>query len=474
MRKDKGFSGRFTRWQQQSLDTSFRRQDTDIVITQRLCVFFHIEVTAHLANQALRTEAYQIQDEDLESQHHHLAGDYAEIFSGHQYPSYIGDISTCLHLVQEAARQSLSERRRHIARILKTLQAENTAGNALLLRLQPYLPDPVPLQRRFTATRPGLRRSDLDTSLSSKPLRRTIYPLIPGFQNPGPWTFAAGGGGASYQEAFPPSPDILPPPPLTIPISPPSPKPTYLDVYPSSPVNTPPSPDPTHLEAYPTSPSNYTSTLIDTFITNPLTLSGTFSITLTLDPLPLPQSPDRYEDDYGSDDPHARTDYEYGLTDLPDDEGDLLRDLYALQTQYGWDEDLYDSQGSPSLDELPVWVERTDYHMCLTDVPDDEGDLSRDLYALQTNHAEDSEGNASEDQYSYSDNYGGGERGDSPEDEASRSTSGGDTSADERSDPYAYPYTDSPPDSPRSASPDPDPYPYAYHFDGGSDSDSDY
>ena len=31
-------------------------------------------------------------------------------------------------------------------------------------------------------------------------------------------------------------------------------------------------------------------------------------------------------------DPFSRTDYQYGLTDVPDDEGDLSRDLYALQT----------------------------------------------------------------------------------------------------------------------------------------------
>jgi hypothetical protein len=30
-----------------------------------------------------------------------------------------------------------------------------------------------------------------------------------------------------------------------------------------------------------------------------------------------------------------------------------------------------------------TWVPRTDYQMCLTDLPDDEGDPKRDLYALQ-------------------------------------------------------------------------------------------
>ena len=48
-------------------------------------------------------------------------------------------------------------------------------------------------------------------------------------------------------------------------------------------------------------------------------------------------------------DPFSRTDYQLGLTDIPD-HSDV----------------------------------RTDYQYGLTDIPDDEGDLSRDLYALQT------------------------------------------------------------------------------------------
>ena len=41
-----------------------------MILTQRLCVFFHLEVTAYLSNQAVRTEAYAIQDENLEIQHY--------------------------------------------------------------------------------------------------------------------------------------------------------------------------------------------------------------------------------------------------------------------------------------------------------------------------------------------------------------------------------------------------------------------
>ena len=140
LRKNKGFAARFSHWQLQSANASFGTQDTDLVITQRLCVFYHIEVSAFLSNQSLRTEAYQLQEENLCYQYAHLGPDYATMFSAQQYPSYIGDISTCLHLVQEAERQSLSERRKHIARILKALKAENEAGNALLQRLRPYLP----------------------------------------------------------------------------------------------------------------------------------------------------------------------------------------------------------------------------------------------------------------------------------------------------------------------------------------------
>ena len=43
-----------------------------------------------------------------------------------------------------------------------------------------------------------------------------------------------------------------------------------------------------------------------------------------------------------------------------------------------------DSEDEDEHNSGSTWVPRTDYQMCLTDVPDDEGDLSRDLYALQT------------------------------------------------------------------------------------------
>jgi hypothetical protein len=101
-RKDKGFKGRFDKWKSQSLTTSFNRQDTDLVITQRLCVFFHVEITGYLWSQASRVAAYELQDENLAIQHQYLVSDYAAIFSGHQYPRYIGDVSTCQQLVQDA------------------------------------------------------------------------------------------------------------------------------------------------------------------------------------------------------------------------------------------------------------------------------------------------------------------------------------------------------------------------------------
>ena len=125
-RKDKGFKGRFDKWKSQSLTTSFNRQDTDLVITQRLCVFFHVEITGYLWSQASRVAAYELQDENLAIQHQYLVSDYAAIFSGHQYPRYIGDVSTCQQLVQDAERQSLVQRRMHLSRIIAGLKSSYT------------------------------------------------------------------------------------------------------------------------------------------------------------------------------------------------------------------------------------------------------------------------------------------------------------------------------------------------------------
>ena len=71
------------------------------------------------------------------------------------------------------------------------------------------------------------------------------------------------------------------------------------------------------------------------------------------------------------------------LTNLPDDEGDPSRDLYALQT-YHTPQDSEDDDDRTSDTDTDHGDVRTDYQYGLTDVPDDEGDLSRDLYALQT------------------------------------------------------------------------------------------
>jgi hypothetical protein len=351
-RKDKGFKGRFDKWKSQSLTTSFNRQDTDLVITQRLCVFFHVEITGYLWSQASRVAAYELQDENLAIQHQYLVSDYAAIFSGHQYPRYIGDVSTCQQLVQDAERQSLEQRRGHLRRILASLKAENIAGNALLERLQPYLPgfdesvladvhnsslfpmqsrtsgfqnallippDTVQLQRRSTATRPGLRRSDL--AISPPGLHQQAAPNFEYYQHAA--TCGGGGGSLSWDDqrvlvadapssrSYSPShssrsvsPDIPPPPSLTIPSSSPAS---------TSPSSRSTSPDPTHLEVYSTS-LNHTSTF-----------SGTFSITLTLDPLSsghakadvIEGSEDSPDSDVAGDDPHARTAYPLGLTDIP-------------------------------------------------------------------------------------------------------------------------------------------------------------
>jgi hypothetical protein len=244
---------------------------------------------------------------------------------------------------------------------------------------------------RHQPTRHGLRRSDLTTR---PPGLHRVVPLNQpasfgggggcsrssgptGFNNPPQWTAGGSGGGVSYADSLPrpPSPNIPSPPPLTIPSSSPLPEPTYLDGYPI-PVDIPPSPDPTHLEAYPTSPSNDTSTLIDTFITNPFTLSGTFSFSLTLtpnqstnvtlNPTKLAEAEtDTDEDPYaypfmGGDPDGAlrlgfhsgddgRTDYQLGLTDTPDSDSE--------------DQDNYSADDSDPL-------RYSDYQLGLTDIPD--------------------------------------------------------------------------------------------------------
>ena len=190
LRKDKGFATRFQEWQAQSSNASFGQQDPDMILTQRLCVFYYIELTSFLSNQSCRAEAYQLQEENLRTQNTHLAEDYSVWFPT-KYPTYIGDTEKLLRALQENERQSLMERRRHLTRIIAKLETERLAGTALLTRLQPYLPgfdesvladvhnsslfpmqsrtsgfqnallippDTVQLQRRSTATRPGLRR----------------------------------------------------------------------------------------------------------------------------------------------------------------------------------------------------------------------------------------------------------------------------------------------------------------------------
>jgi hypothetical protein len=397
-----------------------------MILTQRLCVFFHLEVTAYLSNQAVRAEAYAIQDENLEIQHKYLASDYAAMFSAERYPSYIGDISHCQQLIQDAERQSLSERRRHIARILKTLKAENEAGNALLQRLRPYLPSqhsrrglvladlhdgpptpkrtthvppvPVHLARNNVSTRPGLHRSDLDTSLTVP----GHYAHIPtaslgrgggctGFKPQ--WLTGGGGGGGSGSDADSTASPIL----IAtaddyqdIPGSPsPSPRSTSPSSIPPPPSLTIPSSfvDPTHNEAYP--PSNNTSTVIDTFITNPFTLSGTFSLTLTpnqstnvtltqplltgADQMTTPLLSHEFgwdsrppDEDVDTTDQYERTAYDYGETDVantssraPSPPGSDARDSEdgAEDRQYGdlsADSASQSSHASSAADSAPL------------------------------------------------------------------------------------------------------------------------
>ncbi len=143
----------------------------------------------------------------------------------------------------------------------------------------------------------------------------------------------------------------------------------HLIPHPPAPPLTTPS-DPTHFEAYPTSPSHNTSTVIDTFITNPFTLSGTFSLTLTphnsttnvstigtpllshefgWDRRPLEQDADAT--DPGGDQ-HERTAYEYGQgSDIEDSaEGSGHRDCSVTDSTSA----SVSTHASSSADSVPL------------------------------------------------------------------------------------------------------------------------
>ena len=97
-----------------------------MILTQRLCVFYYIELTSFLSNQSCRAEAYQLQEENLRTQNTHLAEDYSVWFPT-KYPTYIGDTEKLLRALQENERQSLMERRRHLTRIIAKLETERLA-----------------------------------------------------------------------------------------------------------------------------------------------------------------------------------------------------------------------------------------------------------------------------------------------------------------------------------------------------------
>jgi hypothetical protein len=369
-RKQPGYFKRFGQWKTST--HLLTGESTDLVITHRLCTFFAIELMAYRHAQSIKLRDYKGQLGGLLGRQ--LGGQTGDsMFTNfialcYDYP-YLADVSQLCQQVEQADRDELGQRVHHLQRITKQLQADLLACTQLINRIKPFMhhgsnpyspqaltqltsvisPVPVHLARNSVSTRPGLHRSDLDTSspFPVAPFMHRVIPLNPtaslgrgggctGF-NPR-WISGGGGGGggggsgsdadttaspiliaaaADYQD-IPGSPSpsprstspssIPPPPSLTIPSS---------------------SPDPTHNEAYP--PSNNTSTVIDTFITNPFTLSGTFSLTLTpnqstnvtltqplltgADQMTTPLLSHEVGSDCRPPDEHERTAYQYGETD---------------------------------------------------------------------------------------------------------------------------------------------------------------
>jgi hypothetical protein len=333
--KHKGFSQRYTDWQSASL--SFEEQDPDGVIARRLCIFYFIELRHLQATQHIKQQAYVSQLEDLESQlaNLHQAHTHINNLDDFQLPGYLDELSQLHQAVEKAERTSLLARAQHLRSITcKLCEQAITIANTLQ-QLRCYMPQKhhqsVP-QRYSTLSPPGLHQQ--------------AAPNFYHYQQPAAGGGGGGGGGSlSYRDslviddsrsssrsvspvAIPssrsssPSPDIPPPPPLTIPSSSPSP------------------------EAYPTSPSHH----------HTYTLSGTFSLTLTPNQMTTSDtvllSPDEDPCAYTCHFGDPRTDYQMCLTDVPDDEGDLSRDLYALQTYHSDAEDSKEdgAEGSGHMD----------------------------------------------------------------------------------------------------------------------------
>jgi hypothetical protein len=163
--KQQGFSQRYTDWQSAS---SLEEQD------RRLCIFYFIEFRHLQATQHIKHQAYVSQLEDLESQLANLHQAHAHInnLDDFQLSGYLDELSQLHQAVEKAERTSLLARAQHLRLITcKLCEQAITIANTLqqlrcyMPRKAPPTPTPVPvqLQRRFAATRPGLRRSDLGT-----------------------------------------------------------------------------------------------------------------------------------------------------------------------------------------------------------------------------------------------------------------------------------------------------------------------
>ncbi len=347
-RKQRGYFKRFEEWKKTS--HLFTGDSTDLVITHRLCTFYAIELMQYRHTQSIKLRNYKEQLHSLNTPTQHGSMFHDFIALCYDYP-YLADVSQLVSQVERADHDELVQRSSHLQRIIQQIQTDLVKLHQLLDRINPFMhynSNPYSPQAR-TLTQLASVVSPVPVHFAAIPVPVVARSGIPAYA---PTVCGGGGGGGgsgsdtnsstcsrvirpnaadychtsnspSSNSSRSTSPSIPPLPPLTTPS------------------------DPTHLEAYPT--SHNTSTVIDNFITNPFTLSGTFSLTLTPNnsttnvtlsqPLitgagqmtaigtPLLSSEfgwDRPppEDSNANPEEHERTAYEYGQTDEPDQSTD--------------------------------------------------------------------------------------------------------------------------------------------------------